>query len=148
MHGHACIVRMTAQGSSRAVKTTERVGFSSLPDQLVNHELDRGFTLNILCIGTAIMAIDAVLTVAGETGIGKSTLVDSLFKTSLPDHPQTHANEQVDLRVSTFELVESGVRLQLTVAETIGFGDQLNKVCKCHVCVVVVIPGTPSRTHN
>ena len=46
---------LSTQGSSRAVKTTERVGFSSLPDQLVNHELDRGFTLNILCIGLRLM---------------------------------------------------------------------------------------------
>ena len=46
---------LNTQGSSRAVKTTERVGFSSLPDQLVNHELDRGFTLNILCIGLCLM---------------------------------------------------------------------------------------------
>ena len=36
---------------------------------------------------------------------------------------------QVDLRVTTYELEESGVNLTLTVAESMGFGDQINRVC-------------------
>ena len=42
------------------------MGFDSLPDQLVNKCVNLGFDMNILCVG--------------ETGIGKSTLMDCLFK--------------------------------------------------------------------
>lgn len=41
------------------------VGFRTLPDQSVRRHFQHGFAFNILCIG--------------ETGIGKSTLMDSLF---------------------------------------------------------------------
>jgi septin 6/8/11 len=100
-------------GPSQKLKCRERVGFASLPDQFVNAELARGFNLNLLLVG--------------PTGIGKSTLIDSLFKTPFPDAPHQHGNDQVDLRVTTYDLQESGVKLCLTVAESIGFGDQLNR---------------------
>ena len=51
----------------RSLKLGGHVGFDSMPDQLVNKSVQNGFCFNILSIG--------------ETGIGKSTLADSLFNT-------------------------------------------------------------------
>ena len=50
----------------RTLPLQGHVGFDSLPDQLVNKCVNLGFDMNILCVG--------------ETGIGKSTLMDCLFK--------------------------------------------------------------------
>ena len=44
-------MRDSAQGPTQKLKCRERVGFSALPDQLVNYELARGFTLNIMLVG-------------------------------------------------------------------------------------------------
>ncbi len=37
--------------SGRACELSGRVGFDTLPDQLVNREMKRGFSFNILVIG-------------------------------------------------------------------------------------------------
>ncbi|NXE52502.1 SEP10 protein, partial [Casuarius casuarius] len=97
----------------RSLSLSGHVGFDSLPDQLVNKSIKQGFCFNILCIG--------------ETGIGKSALIDSLFNTSFHDPVSTHFQPNVRLRARTYELQESNVRLKLTIVNTVGFGDQINK---------------------
>ncbi|OXU18081.1 hypothetical protein TSAR_006936 [Trichomalopsis sarcophagae] len=89
------------------------IGFDSLPYQLVNKSATQGFVFNILCIG--------------ETGIGKSTLMDSLFNTTFESHQSPHTLEKVKLKANTYELRESNVRLKLTIVNTVGYGDQVNK---------------------
>lgn len=109
------------------------MGFDSLPDQLVNKSVQNGFVFNILCVG--------------ETGLGKSTLMDSLFNTNFESAPSPHSMPHVKLKAQTFELQESNVRLkvsglgtifrieksnfqinfQLTLCDTVGYGDQINK---------------------
>ncbi|XP_039570066.1 septin-10 isoform X2 [Passer montanus] len=97
----------------RTLSLSAHVGFDSLPDQLIRKSIKHGFCFNILCIG--------------ETGIGKSALVSSLFNTDFEDSPSTHFLSSVRLRAQTFELQESNVLLKLTVVKTVGFGDQVNK---------------------
>uniref|UniRef100_A0A8C6Y8K5 Septin n=1 Tax=Naja naja TaxID=35670 RepID=A0A8C6Y8K5_NAJNA len=97
----------------RSLFLSGHVGFDSLPDQLVNKSIHQGFCFNILSIG--------------ETGIGKSTLIDTLFNTSFDDHVSTHFQPNVRLKAQTYELQESNVRLKLTIVNTVGFGDQINK---------------------
>ncbi|NXP72153.1 SEP10 protein, partial [Ramphastos sulfuratus] len=63
----------------------------------------------------------------GETGIGKSALINSLFNTSFDDPVSTHFLPRVQLRAQTYELQESNVLLKLTVVDTVGFGDQINR---------------------
>uniref|UniRef100_A0A670J2Y1 Septin n=1 Tax=Podarcis muralis TaxID=64176 RepID=A0A670J2Y1_PODMU len=104
----------SAEGNGcRPLSLSGHVGFDSLPDQLVNKSTHQGFCFNILCIG--------------ETGIGKSTLTDSLFNTSFDDRVSTHFQPNVRLKAETYELQESNVRLKLTIVNTVGFGDQINK---------------------
>ncbi|XP_014670657.1 PREDICTED: septin-11-like [Priapulus caudatus] len=97
----------------REMKLNGHVGFDSLPDQLVNKSVSQGFSFNILCIG--------------ETGLGKSTLLDTLFNTTFDSTPATHDLPGVKLKSNTYELKESNVNLKLTIIETVGYGDQINK---------------------
>ncbi|ELR61231.1 Septin-10, partial [Bos mutus] len=99
--------------SPRSLTMSGHVGFESLPDQLVNRSIQQGFCFNILCVG--------------ETGIGKSTLIDTLFNTNFEDHESSHFYPHVRLKAQTYELQESNVRLKLTIVNTVGFGDQINK---------------------
>ncbi|XP_072541396.1 septin 10 [Salminus brasiliensis] len=99
--------------NARPLALTGHVGFDSLPDQLVNKSTTQGFCFNILCIG--------------ETGIGKSTLMDTLFNTNFENYEASHFEPKVKLRSQTYDLQESNVRLKLTVVNSVGFGDQMNK---------------------
>lgn len=64
---------------------------------------------------------------SGETGLGKSTLMDTLFNTKFEGEPATHTQPGVQLRSNTYDLQESNVGLKLTIVSTVGFGDQINK---------------------
>jgi len=97
----------------RSLKLSGHVGFDSLPDQLVNKSVQNGFVFNVMCIG--------------ETGLGKSTLMDTLFNTSFESTPSPHTLPNVKLKAHTYELQESNVHLKLTICDTVGYGDQINK---------------------
>ncbi|XP_042551369.1 septin-10 isoform X2 [Dipodomys spectabilis] len=103
----------TKKENIRSLTMCGHVGFESLPDQLVDRSIQQGFCFNILCVG--------------ETGIGKSTLINTLFNTSFEEHESSHFCPNVRLKAQTYELQESNVRLKLTVVYTVGFGDQINK---------------------
>ncbi|XP_012916687.1 septin-6 isoform X3 [Mustela putorius furo] len=107
-----CSTHLKGEGC-RTVPLAGHVGFDSLPDQLVNKSVSEGFCFNILCVG--------------ETGLGKSTLMDTLFNTKFEGEPATHTQPGVQLRSNTYDLQESNVGLKLTIVSTVGFGDQINK---------------------
>lgn len=54
-----------------------------------------------------------VLFTSGETGLGKSTLMDSLFNTNFESTPSTHNLPNVKLKAHTYELQESNVQLKV-----------------------------------
>ncbi|XP_059137594.1 septin-10 isoform X5 [Peromyscus eremicus] len=111
----ACLdeVRQLNKEHPRSLTMCGHVGFESLPDQLVDRSIQQGFCFNILCVG--------------ETGIGKSTLINTLFNTNFEELESSHFCPCVRLRAETYELQESNVRLKLTIVNTVGFGDQINK---------------------
>ncbi|XP_074947979.1 septin-10 isoform X2 [Phalacrocorax aristotelis] len=115
--------RQPQNDGCHTVSLSGHVGFSSLPDQLVKKSIEQGFCFNILCIG--------------ETGIGKSTLINSLFNTSFDDPVSAHFLPNVGLRAQTYELQESNVLLKLTIVNTVGFGDQINKEDRALSCTVL-----------
>lgn len=67
----------------------------------------------------------------GESGLGKSTLINSLFLTDLyPERVIPGAAEKIErtvqIEASTVEIEERGVKLRLTVVDTPGYGDAIN----------------------
>lgn len=69
---------------------------------------------------------------SGESGLGKSTLVNTLFNTSLYP-PRERKGPSLDIIPKTVtiqsisaDIEEAGVRLRLTVVDTPGFGDFVN----------------------
>lgn len=99
-------------------KLTGYVGFANLPNQWHRKSVRKGFNFNVM--------------VVGESGLGKSTLVNTLFNTSLYP-PKEQKGPSADIIPKTVaiqsistELEENGVRLRLTVVDTPGFGDFVN----------------------
>ncbi|KAK7925758.1 hypothetical protein WMY93_008068 [Mugilogobius chulae] len=95
----------------------EYVGFATLPNQVHRKTVKKGFTFTVM--------------VAGESGLGKSTLVNSLFLTDLyKDRKVPNAEERisqtVDIIKHTVSIEEKGVKLRLTIIDTPGFGDSVD----------------------
>ncbi|XP_006859795.1 PREDICTED: septin-14 [Chrysochloris asiatica] len=97
----------------RCLTMLDHFGFECLPLQLVNKSIQQGFSFNILCVG--------------ETGIGKTTLIDTLFNINFKEHKSSHFHPNVGLKIQTYELQETNIQLKLTVVKTVGYGDQINK---------------------
>lgn len=57
--------------------------------------------------------------------------MDTLFNTNFENFESSHFEPQVKLHAQTYDLQESNVRLRLTVVNTVGFGDQMNKQERC-----------------
>ncbi|KAI9739242.1 MAG: hypothetical protein M1834_007455 [Cirrosporium novae-zelandiae] len=99
-------------------KLTGYVGFANLPNQWHRKSVRKGFNFNVM--------------VVGESGMGKSTLVNTLFNTSLyPPKERTGPSHDimpktVSIQSISADIEENGVRLRLTVVDTPGFGDFVN----------------------
>jgi len=92
------------------------IGFATLADQVHRKSVKRGFEFTLM--------------VVGESGLGKSTLVNSLFLSDLyTNRKMPPAEERVgrttEIEKTTMEIEEKGVKLRLTVVDTPGFGDGL-----------------------
>ncbi|XP_060559484.1 septin-7-like isoform X3 [Ruditapes philippinarum] len=92
------------------------VGFANLPNQVYRKSVKRGF--------------DFTLMVVGESGLGKSTLINSLFLTDLYSAeypgPSNRIQKTVKVDKTNVTLKENGVQLRLTVVDTPGFGDAVD----------------------
>ncbi|KAK3792389.1 hypothetical protein RRG08_045933 [Elysia crispata] len=95
----------------------EYIGFATLPEQVHRKAVRKGF--------------DFTLMVVGESGMGKSTLINSLFLSDLyKDKNSPSVNDLIERTVSIekkqLEIEEKGVRLKLTIVDTPGFNDAVN----------------------
>jgi len=102
------------------------IGFATLPEQIHRKSVKRGF--------------DFTLMVVGESGLGKSTLINSLFLSDLyKDRKVPDAAERLQktttIEKKTMDIEERGVKLRLTVVDTPGFGDALNCDESWRACV-------------
>ncbi|XP_046661507.1 septin-7-like isoform X3 [Homalodisca vitripennis] len=92
------------------------VGFANLPNQVYRKAVKKGF--------------DFTLMVVGESGLGKSTLINSMFLADIysNDHPgpSQRVKKTVQVETSKVLLKENGVNLMLTVVDTPGFGDAVD----------------------
>nr|KAF6442223.1 hypothetical protein HJG63_017375 [Rousettus aegyptiacus] len=92
------------------------VGIEAVLDQLKIKAMKMGFEFNIM--------------VVGQSGLGKSTMVNTLFKSkvwkSTPPGLVGTIAQTLQLHSVTHVIEEKGVKLKLTVTDTPGFGDQIN----------------------
>lgn len=97
-------------------KLTSFVGFSNLPQQWHQKSIRQGFDLNLL--------------VVGDSGLGKSTLLNTLFEVPVHDldAPHDYDGSTIGIQTTKIELDESGVKLRLSVIDTPGYGDHVNNL--------------------
>ncbi|XP_029037531.1 septin-2 isoform X2 [Osmia bicornis bicornis] len=117
------------RNSTRRRRNRDYIGFATLPEQVHRKSVKRGFEFTLM--------------VLGEMGLGKSTLINSLFLGDLyKDRRIPDAAERVEktttIEKKTMDIEERGVRLRLTIVDTPGFGDAVNcedtwKACSAYI---------------
>ncbi|XP_015126643.1 septin-7 isoform X2 [Diachasma alloeum] len=104
------------------------VGFANLPNQVYRKAVKKGF--------------DFTLMVVGESGLGKSTLINSMFLADIYSAeypgPSLRVKKTVAVETTKVLLKENGVNLTLTIVDTPGFGDAVDN-SNCWVPVIEYI---------
>ncbi|XP_055971398.1 septin-9 [Sorex fumeus] len=95
------------------------VGIDSILEQMRRKAMKQGFEFNIM--------------VVGQSGLGKSTLINTLFKSKIsrksvqpPAPSEERIPKTIEIKSITHDIEEKGVRMKLTVIDTPGFGDHIN----------------------
>jgi len=92
------------------------VGFANLPNQVYRKSVKKGFEFTLM--------------VVGETGLGKSTLINSMFLTDIYSAaypgPSQRLKKTVQVETNQVLMKEGGVNLTLTIVDTPGFGDAVD----------------------
>ncbi|KAF5896996.1 septin-9-like isoform X2, partial [Clarias magur] len=93
------------------------VGIDAILEQMRRKAMKQGFELNIM--------------VVGQSGLGKSTLINTLFKSKVSRRSVMPSDEEripqtIEIKSVSHDIEEKGVRMKLTVIDTPGFGDQIN----------------------
>ncbi|XP_053308911.1 septin-9 isoform X2 [Spea bombifrons] len=93
------------------------VGIDAILEQMRKKAMKQGFELNIM--------------VVGQSGLGKSTLINTLFKSKVSRKSVQPTGEEripktIEIKSIAHEIEEKGVRMKLTVIDTPGFGDHIN----------------------
>nr|XP_028572881.1 septin-9 isoform X1 [Podarcis muralis] len=93
------------------------VGIDAILEQMRRKAMKQGFEFNIM--------------VVGQSGLGKSTLINTLFKSkisrkSVQPSPEERIPKTIEIKSITHDIEEKGVRMKLTVIDTPGFGDHIN----------------------
>ncbi|KAJ7685691.1 Septin-type guanine nucleotide-binding (G) domain-containing protein [Mycena polygramma] len=99
------------------IRAESYVGFDSITQQIEHKLLKRGFQFNVI--------------VVGQTGLGKSTLINTIFASHLIDSKGRFAADEpvrqtTEIQAVSHVIVENGVKLRLNIVDTPGYGDQVN----------------------
>ncbi|XP_069726239.1 neuronal-specific septin-3-like isoform X2 [Phaenicophaeus curvirostris] len=108
---------LTAASGPEGCQLFGYVGIEAVLDQMKIKTMKTGFEFNIM--------------VVGQSGLGKSTMVNTLFKSKVSRKASQPGQEEripktVQLQSVTHVIEEKGVKMKLTVTDTPGFGDQIN----------------------
>ncbi|KAJ1915486.1 cell division control protein [Mycoemilia scoparia] len=103
--------------SAPATQHQEYVGYDTITQQMERKFLKRGFNFNVILVG--------------ESGMGKTTLVNSIFASHLVNSQgrrtaQEPIRKTTEITPVTQQIDENGVKCRLTIIDTPGFGDQCN----------------------
>lgn len=106
-----------AQAHPEDIRANSYVGFETITRQIEHKLLKRGFQFNVI--------------VVGQTGLGKSTLINTLFASHLIDSKGRFAaddevRQTTEIHPVSHVIVENGVRLRLNIVDTPGYGDEVN----------------------
>nr|XP_046166512.1 septin-9-like isoform X6 [Oncorhynchus gorbuscha] len=106
-----------AKGASHAAGDFSYVGIDAILEQMRRKAMKQGFELNIMIVG--------------QSGLGKSTLMNTLFKSkvsrkSVVSTPEERIPKTIEIKSISHDIEEKGVRMKLTVIDTPGFGDHIN----------------------
>lgn len=99
------------------IQASSYVGFDSITRQIEHKLLKRGFQFNAM--------------VVGQTGLGKSTLINTIFASHLIDSKGRFISDEpvkqtTEIQTVSHLITENGVRLRLNIVDTPGYGDQVN----------------------
>jgi len=99
------------------IRASSYVGFDSITRQIEYKLLKRGFQFNVI--------------VVGQTGLGKSTLINTIFASHLIDSKGRLEHDEpvrqtTEIQAVSHVIVENGVKLRLNIVDTPGYGDQIN----------------------
>ncbi|XP_045073184.1 septin-9-like isoform X2 [Coregonus clupeaformis] len=106
-----------AKGASNGAGDFSYVGIDAILEQMRRKAMKQGFELNIMIVG--------------QSGLGKSTLMNTLFKSkvsrkSVVSTPEERIPKTIEIKSISHDIEEKGVRMKLTVIDTPGFGDHIN----------------------
>lgn len=93
------------------------VGFDTLTKQVESKMMRRGFQFNVM--------------VVGQTGLGKSTMINTLFSSRLLESkgrmdPSDEIRQTTSISTASHVIIENGVKLKLNLIDTPGYGDLIN----------------------
>ncbi|XP_012711190.2 neuronal-specific septin-3 [Fundulus heteroclitus] len=112
--GHAAVHAPPHSGGSTLLGY---IGIDTIIEQMRKKTMKTGFDFNIM--------------VVGHSGLGKSTLVNTLFKSQVSRKTAGWSRDEkipktVEIKSVSHVIEEGGVKMKLTVVDTPGFGDQIN----------------------
>ncbi|KAF4614596.1 hypothetical protein D9613_002603 [Agrocybe pediades] len=127
---------------SEEIRAQSYVGFDSITQQIEHKLLKRGFQFNVIVVDATEAALwlkdtSGVVTSHRQTGLGKSTLINTIFASHLIDSKGRFAADDVVRQTTEIQavshatversiIVENGVKLRLNIVDTPGYGDQIN----------------------
>ncbi|XP_057699992.1 neuronal-specific septin-3 isoform X2 [Corythoichthys intestinalis] len=111
-HGHS-----TSNSTSGGSTLLGYIGIDTIIEQMRKKTMKAGFDFNIM--------------VVGHSGLGKSTLVNTLFKSQVSRRSAGWSRDDkipktVEIKSVSHVIEEGGVKMKLTVVDTPGFGDLIN----------------------
>ncbi|CAE6391970.1 unnamed protein product [Rhizoctonia solani] len=106
-----------AAAAVEEIRASSYVGFDSITQQIEHKLLKRGFQFNVM--------------VVGQTGLGKSTLINTIFASHLIDSKGRFDHDEpvrqtTEIQTVSHVIAENGVKLKLNIVDTPGYGDQIN----------------------
>uniref|UniRef100_A0A3P9KIS9 Neuronal-specific septin-3 n=1 Tax=Oryzias latipes TaxID=8090 RepID=A0A3P9KIS9_ORYLA len=124
-HGHG-----GSQSSGGGSTLLGYIGIDTIIEQMRKKTMKTGFDFNIM--------------VVGHSGLGKSTLVNTLFKSQVSRKSAGWARDEkipktVDIKSVSHVIEEGGVKMKLTIVDTPGFGDLINN----DNCILLPWPHAP-----